>query len=242
MTSVAVVFPYRAGCPHRDMAFRWVKAWWGDMFPDWRVVVGESPDGPFSRTAAILDGASKVSADVLVVADADVIVGVPHVLAAVHGAMRDGWAKPHRLIHRLSGESTDRFMAGSDWRGLPLSTDNRQDSKPYEGNATGTMALFRRDVFDTVPPDPRFRGWGQEDLAWCAALTGLCGPHWQGEGDLVHLWHPPQERKSRAIGNEHNVALWQRYATAKPARLRELVEEARQAWTSHTSGQPVSVP
>lgn len=229
MTSVSVILPYRAGCPHREMAFDWVSAWWQDMFPEWGLVVGVSPDGPFSRSAAIIDGVAKTSGEVLVIADADVVLAAPDMLAAIKGAQVKGWAKPHRLIHRLSRESTDLFMAGADWRGLPLSTDNRQDSRPYEGNATGTLVVLRRDVFDKVPPDPRFRGWGQEDNAWWAALAKLHGPFWQGHGDLIHLWHPAPERKSRVVGNDENLALWRQYAVAGRVRMRELVEDGR-AW------------
>jgi hypothetical protein len=225
---VSLLVPFTPGrCPHRDAAWAWVRSRYATVFPRWEIVVGEgdTPDG-YSRSRGILDAARQATGDVLVVTDADVWC---HPGLAVLRAVEDGWAVPHTMIHRLSVESTDKVLAGSPWQGLPLSTDNPQDSKPYRGNETGTLVVLRRDVFDRCPPDPRFVGWGQEDNAWGAALRCLAGPPWRGPDDLVHLWHPPQPRKSRVVGNDRNLALWRRYRNARtnPAAMAALIEEAK---------------
>jgi hypothetical protein len=226
--NVSVLFPWRDGCWHRQKALDWVTDRYEAEFPEWEHVIGESPAGPFSRSAAIMDAARRSTGDMLVVADTDVWC---HPGLAVLAAIDTGWAVPHDKIHRLSPESTQQVLDGGDWRGLPLSTDNKQDAKPYRGNETGTLVVLRRDVLFDVSPDPRFVGWGQEDHAWGIALRCLVGAPWRGTDDLVHLWHPPQPRKNRVVGSDAGMALLRRYRTARrdPARMRALISEVADA-------------
>jgi hypothetical protein len=225
---VSVLAPFTPGCPHREDAWAYVLGRYTAEHPDWEIVVGRSPGSLYSRTAAILDAASRASGDVLVVADADVWCDPAE---AATKALGSGWAIPHRLIHRLSPESTEQVYAGADWRTLPLSQDNAQDRRPYVGNEAGTLLVLTRSAFEAAPPDPRFAGWGQEDEAWALALRTLIGKAWRGTADLVHFWHPPQERLDRIRGNQENQALLRRYrqAASRPSRMRPLVAEAAQA-------------
>lgn len=222
--SVSVVVPWRSGCQHRERAWHWVQARYAAVHPSWEVVTGSSPDGPFNRSAAILDGTRRSSGEVIVVADGDVWCDPAPAVAHL-----TTWAIPHLMVHRLSPESTDRVLAGENWRGLPLSSDNAQDSRPYKGFETGTLVVVRRDVLLDVPPDVRFVGWGQEDQAWSMALRSLVGPPWRGEDDLVHLWHPPQPRLTRVVGNAQSKDLLRRYRNARrsPSLMRAVVEEAK---------------
>jgi hypothetical protein len=223
-SSVAVVVPWRDGCPHRGAALAWVGAMFTLHHPDWQIVLGRSPEGPFNRSAAIIDGAQRSDGDVIVVADGD--VWTDYGPAVTHCA-EFGWARPHRLVHRLSAESTERVLAGADWQGLPLSVDNGQDHKPYRGFDTGTAIVVARDVLFDISPDVRFVGWGHEDQAWGRALRVLHGEPWRGDADLVHLWHPPQPRRSRSVGSVESKRLWQRYKAADRNGLRRLVEESK---------------
>lgn len=224
---VAVIVPWQAGCPWRERALAWVTARYREHHPSWPVILGRSTSELFSRTQAILDGASRTMADVLVIADGDVWCPLD---AAVEQAAAGGWAIPHLLIHRLSDESTDLVLDGADWHGLPLSRDNAQDQRPYKGHEGGTLLVVHRDAFDTAPPDPRFVGWGQEDSAWALALRNLVGAPWRGREDLVHLWHPPQQRLTRVIGSERSRKLQRRYVRASRDRdaMAALVAEAKE--------------
>lgn len=234
--TVSVLVPWRAGCPHREAAWEWVQDQYRRDHPDWELVTGTCADGPFNRAQAILDAAEHSSGDVLVVADSDVYTDPQEAIDHLKT-----WAIPHRLLHRLSQESTEQVLAGTDWHGLPLSTDNRQDSRPYVGKETGTLVVFTRDTFDEVPPDPRFVGWGSEDLAWGAALNTLVGPPWRGRADLVHLWHPAQPRQTRAVGSPESYALWRRYAAARrdKSAMRFLVNEGVKANDHRRRHHPV---
>lgn len=232
--SVSVLVPWRPGCPHREAAWAWVQERYRIHHAGWQIIEGTSPDGPFSRTAAILDAARRADGDVLVVADSDVWCDE---IALAVTATTCGWMIPHELVHRLSPDSTLQVLHGDDWRGLPLSTDNRQDSRPYRGHATGTLVVLTRDAFNEAPPDPRFAGWGSEDDAWACALRTLVGRPWRGDADLVHLWHPAQPRKNRRVGNDANLELYRRYRLAerKPARMRALLDETR--FPAETTGR-----
>lgn len=221
--TVSVLVPWRPGCDHRELAFRFMRARVAERHPSWELVVGECDPGPFNRSQAILAAASKASpdADVYVVHDADVFLD-GDLAESVDSARSHGWAVPHMMLHRLAEGATQAVMAGADWRGRPVA------QKPYRGNEAGTLIVLTRDVLDVVPPDRRFVGWGQEDDAWALALRCLIGEPWRGADDLVHLWHPPQERLNRRIGNQAGKALLGRYKRAAndPAAMRALIEEA----------------
>lgn len=222
---VAVVVPWRDGCPWRERALGWVRDRYLQHHPDWPVILGQCSPGPFNRAEAILDGFRQTGAEIIVAADGD--VWCEGIAEAVEATASSGWAIPHHFIHRLSQASTEAVLAGADWRKLGLSTDNNQDRRPYRGHEGGTLVALRRQVLAEVPPDRRFVGWGQEDDAWAAALRTLVGPPWRGVADLVHLWHPPQPRQSRTVGNRHSLALARRYVAARnrPDRMRSLLEE-----------------
>lgn len=240
--TVSVVVPYRPGEPWRDRAWAWVAARYRQHFPDWELVTGVHPDGPFSRTQAILDGAAKATGDLLVIADAD--VWCEDIKASLSPACDFGWAVPHTLIHRLSPEGTEAVYRGGYWRVQPLSADNNQDQRPYKGNETGTLVVVRRDALEQAPPDPRFVGWGQEDQAWGLALRCIVGPPWRGDADLVHLWHPPQPRMNRIIGSPEGKALLARYRSARrrPDRMRALIEEGRRWHAPSSAGSSSTTP
>lgn len=224
--TVAVLVPWADRCHYRWRAWEWVRHRYEQRHPDWHIITGTTEVEGFSRTQAILDARSQTDADILVVADAD--VWVDDLDTAVTHARLSGWAVPHLLIHRLSEQSTERVLNGTDWRGLPLSQDNTQDRKPYRGNEAGTLLVLDSAAFDTAPPDPRFIGWGSEDVAWACALNRLIGKPWRGREDLVHLWHPAEPRKSRVIGNDANRNLLARYRMARDRdRMAALIEEGR---------------
>jgi hypothetical protein len=221
--TVSVVVPWLPGCSHREAAWEWVQARYAENHPDWEIVTGTTH--PFSRSRGILAAAAKATGDVLVVADADVYTDPT---AAVEAVAESGWAIPHLMLHRLSEESTAQVLAGADWRGLPLSEDNQQDSRPYKGHETGTLVVLRRDVFDDVIPDPRYLAWGQEDGSWSRALRVLVGQPWRGVADLPHLWHPAPPRLNRRVGSEDSMPLYRRYKQARhPQLMRRLIDEAK---------------
>lgn len=154
----------------------------------------------------------------MIVADADVWTdGIAAAVTAVASG-RARWAVPHRLVRRLTENATRAVLGGAPLDGQPT-----QETHP--GVAGGGIVVLARDVLEGVPMDPYFEGWGQEDQAWALALTTLAGPMWRGTADLVHLWHPPAPRRSRAVGSAASLARYRLYqaASGQVSQMRALV-------------------
>jgi hypothetical protein len=201
-----------------------VTARYRDAFPDVDIILGDcNPDLPFNRSEAILDGASKTTADTLILADGDCWSDGTHeaVAAVENGAP---WAVPHLMLCRLSAEATERVLAGEN----PEDQDDFAE-RPYKGHEAGTLLVMNRATLEDIPPPVGMVGWGQDDDAWALALRCLIGPPVRGRQPCWHLHHPPQPRRSRGIGNDANLALYRRYKIARhdPARMRALVDEAK---------------
>ena len=204
--------------------------------------MGVGPPGPWRKGCAVRAADVRpYPDDVVVVADADVIpVGISSAVEAV-AATGPGWvpvtrwAMPFRIVRRLTREATELVTSGrlSLPSGPVPKTMVGLLEETYVGSAGGGVVVLRGDVFTQIPIDPRFAGYGQEDLSWSLALHRLAGAPMMGFEPLWHLWHPPQERMrrgstvSRGVGSEENLRLWQRYREATtPTAMRSLVAEA----------------
>lgn len=224
---VSVVVPWRPDGAERNAAWAWVRETWAARFPGWQLVTGTPPDGAWCKAAAIAAALPQATGDVLVVADADVWCdGVLQAVTAVcEGA---SWAIPHDRVYRLDEASTRAVCDGA-----PLGVTYRLAQRAYTGFAGGGMTVLPRTIYERIPLDARFAGWGQEDEAWAIALTCLTGEPWRGTAPLWHLWHPPQPRLTRRWGSEAGRALWQRYHHARfdPHAMRALLAETRQEVT-----------
>lgn len=221
---IAVVIPYRPDGGQRDRLLAWTSQRYAEALPDVPVVLGDcNPDRPFNRAEGIVTGALRVDADVLIVADGDCWSdGIFDAIEQVRSGTP--WAVPHLRLHRLTEQATERVLAG----GRPEDQDDYAE-RPYKGHAAGTLLVIPRSTLLDVPPDVRMTGWGQEDDAWALALRGLVGKPWRGEEPCWHLWHAPQPRRDRGVGNETNLALYRRYKACRydPVRMRALVEEGK---------------
>lgn len=217
MASVEVIVPWRAGCYWRDRSWAWLEPRW-----EWPVRVAEFRGGTWVKALATMPAIKESTADIVVVADADVLCdGVYDAISAVeHGAP---WAVPHKWVCRLTAASTWNFKRG---RG-----NIDFEERPYVGVEGGGILVARRETLLDIPLDPRFVGWGQEDESWGIALHHLAGQPWRGGAQLFHLWHPSQERWTRTRGSVDGWALRRRYFKARfqDGAMRALIEEAQDA-------------
>ncbi|MFZ4431576.1 MAG: hypothetical protein ACOYOQ_00115 [Microthrixaceae bacterium] len=225
--NAAVVIPWRPGCPWREQSLEWVTERLETTY-GWPIVLGHCRDDlPFNRAEAILDGARRTDAEVIVVHDGDVWLD-GDLEWTVSMAGRGHWAVPHYHLCRLTEEASGRVLGGE-----PLSPRLPLAQAPYRGNPTGTLVALHRDLLFDVPPDVRFVGWGQEDEAWWCALDVMVGRCHRGAADLYHLWHPPQKRMDRVRGNPEGVALMKRYGRAAlngREAMRDLIAEGVALW------------
>lgn len=233
---VTVLVPWRdTACHHRRAAYEHVAARYRTDHPDWQVIACADDGGhPWAKGEAIRNGLAKAAGDVLVVVDADVIVPGLDAAVAEVAARRALWAMPYATLHRLDETSSRKVRGGHE-----PTTDMACAEKPYMGVIAGGAVVIDRAVIDDVPPDPRFHGWGGEDVAWGHALITLAGRPWRSPEPLYHLWHPPAERISRDVGNEANAALFDEYlkATGDENAMRRLLAAANKG-TPWEASQP----
>lgn len=222
MAAVSVLVPWRPDGADRDRAWACVRRWWAETHPDWRVVTGSCPPGPWIKALAVADALDRAIGDLLVVADADVLTDG---LAAAVKAVRNGapWAIPHNLLYRLTPEATEAVYCGTAPHvGMPVT------KKPHEGYAGGGITVIPREMYEAVPLDPRFAGWGSEDEAWSLGLRAVVGKPVRIDRPMWHLHHEPQPRLNRHVGSQPSHALLVRYQYAfkqGPDAMRQLVDE-----------------
>lgn len=248
--SIAVLVPWRTNDPARVEIWSWVLKRWQLRYPTFEVITGTPAEGPWSKGAAVADALRQTKAGTLIVADADVWCdGVQAAVMAVE-QNRAKWAMPHKVVKRLSQESTKAVLSGRTV--LDRSTDLIENHTARRG---GGLVVLSREVLEGVPMDPGFTGWGQEDESWAIALQTLAGPVWQGEIPLFHLWHPPAERQTRAIGSAESLARYRRYqeAAGNQEQMRNIISEfckqpmegyvmANFTYRNKNTGQVVSYP
>lgn len=222
--SVDVLVPFAGGCPHRAAALRYVMTMVAASHPDWGVVVGTANPERWCKAEAVADALARSTAETIVVHDGDVWCN--HTATAVAQLGRRAWAVPHRDVRRLTPEATTRVLDGVD----PLTGHRPAQPVPtsrYErvhpGFLGGGIVVLRRELYERVPLDRRFVGWGHEDESWAWALSMLAGKPWRGPGFLYHLWHPPQAREeSKGLrGSAESWALRNRYREAVRSKDRE---------------------
>lgn len=220
MSDVAVIVPLRLDCPYRERAWTFVQARFAVQRPTWQIITATDDGEPFSKASAVMRAARDVDAEIVVVHDADVWCdGIDDALTYTSIA---GWAVPHYEVLRLSEYATHGTFADEENAQIDLVERHR-------GVIGGGIVYLMRDVIDRVPLDPRFRGWGGEDISWGHALRTLVGEPWRGRAPLYHYWHPPAPRLSRSVGSEESFALTLRYcdASRNPDQMRLIVDEAR---------------
>jgi hypothetical protein len=226
-----VAIPWRETDPHRVAALQWVARQW-ESVGHTGIMLGASGIEDWCKALAVENAIRDQPGDILVVSDAD--AWSPGVVEAIQH-VRDGaaWAVPHYKVYRLNQDATAEVLAGREpHEDMPL--DPFRPDLPgfaYAGVLGGGIVVLRREVYEDCPLDPRFRGWGQEDESLGLALTCLHGPPVRLDHPLWHLWHPPQQRKTRGVGSDEGMALYKRYSRAKrrPEQMRALIEEGRHA-------------
>lgn len=219
---VAVLVPWAGKCPHRAAAFSYVRSWYQKNFPDWEICVGEaSPGDQWCKAEAVRNALKQTSSDILIIADADCIAPkINEAVDAVRGTY--GWAMPHYTVHRLSQEASRQVIENdADPATFPRSS-RFYGQLPYAGYAGGGIVVMKRSAYASVPLDPRFIGWGQEDESWAIALRCLQGAPWRPRhGPMWHLWHPPQRRMSRSVGSPASRELRAAYKRVIKERAME---------------------
>jgi len=220
--TVSILVPYASEDEHRQAARRYVLSWYAHHHPTWEIIEGDC-GGEWSKGRALADAAARASHDILVLADADSVVPADALVdAAARVAAGAAWVMPHRKVYRLSEAHTARVYAGAE----PQPRDTCRP--PYAGVTGGGITVVSRATWDTVGGiDPRFVGWGGEDIAFGWALETLCGPGVHLAAPLYHLWHHQEAQGDHRRGSSNSEALAGRYRQARnqPDVMRALIAE-----------------
>lgn len=219
--TVSVIVPFRADGGHRDANWKYLRDAWGCEYPDWELIEGHCPDGPWVKALAVQDALTRAQGRLLVLADADVwCEGVDEAVGAVV-TTKHRWAVPHLMVHRLTQAATQDVLDGEEIDA------EATEQRPYRGVLAGGLTVIERSLYEEAPLDPRFAGWGQEDVSAALAWRVLGGRPWRGWDPLWHFWHPEPPRKNRSVGTDEGLALYRRYtgASYQPAKMREIIAE-----------------
>lgn len=223
--TVAIIVPFAASsCDWRTRARAHVGAWYAHHFGDIELVDGTSPD-PWSKGAAVADAIAKTDADILVLADADSFMYLAEPIRTAIDLVRSGarpYVTPHRNVYRLRDEETARLLdAGTAWPRPRLGWTVRP---MYQGPIGGGITVVSRSAYELVRGiDPRFLGWGGEDIVFGWALDTLAGEGARLEGDLVHLWHPHPAPDLRGSPESEELVARYREARGIPRRMTAVI-------------------
>lgn len=244
MTSVEVIIPWDSVNPHRASALERILRLYAARHGSWLVSVvgrGESlapadskglgglTDARFCKAELVMPAIEASSAEIVVVADADVWTeGLSAAVSAVVCGVCE-WSVPHRLLRRLD-ELTSSLVCRYGLEALAGDElEPGYAERPRDGRLGGGIVVAQPQTLLEAPLDPRFRGWGQEDTSWALALRTLAGDPWRGDAELLHFWHPPAQRMSRMRGSPEGWRLYRRYLDARgdPGAMQRLIEEGR---------------
>ncbi len=222
---VSIIVPRGAeDSPERLAAWRWIRARYQALYPDWQVIEGFSERRHFCKGEAVEQAVEQARGAILVIADADSIVPA----IALRDAVRDveagaPWVMPHKKVHRLSQAQTLRYLAAPPETDMAPPSDDL--ARPaYNGLPGGGIVVVSRPDYQATGGIPRdFRGWGAEDEALAVILDTLLGQHRRYEYPLTHLWHPPALHRREAHTSNRPLLQHFRAAAGDKQRMYDLI-------------------
>lgn len=230
--SISLIVPLTSSGPERIRNWLWCRRRYEHFHPDWEIVVAGDPEaGGWSKGRAVDAAVAASRGDILVLADADLLIAPSALTRAVESTSHEQWVVPHSAVYRLTEPATRSLALNHEPTSVEVHTLAREHlaRRLYQGPAGGGYVVLTRQAYETVGGiDPRFLGWGGEDISFARALDTLVGPHERIGSPVWHLWHPPLYGRKR-VGSPANEALAGRYVDAKGdvEAMRALVAEAR---------------
>lgn len=243
---ISILVPFRDDGEHRGRVWRWLREYWRARGLDAEIIQGHDDHSPFSKASAVNQAALLSRGRILVILDADAYMtpeSLQYCADKIEQALcadRHTWYMPYDHLYRLN-QPTTLGLLETDPRAAaitntplpgelePVGTD------PRYGHHYGAMVqVMPREAFFLVGGmDPRFRGWGAEDVSLLRALDTLWGHHEVARNQVLHFWHARIGSKlddRQWVGQSWGAAnsrLAQRYASAiaEPEYMRGLAEE-----------------
>jgi hypothetical protein len=250
---ISLLVPFRDNGEFRTKAWAWLEQYWTAHLPSAEIVVGRYTGTPFNKAAAVNDAASRARGRVFVVCDADAYMDsqvVQNCANNIDAAVKTNqklWYIPYNKLYRLAQATTQELLFNNPAAPFAIPTPPPESWLESSGMAThdvksrdyghhygAMMQIMPAEAFFQVGGmDPRFAGWGSEDVSFMKALDTLYGQHEITQNEILHLWHvrPGVNWATRRwVGQLDGIAnsrLAQRYALASGERafMRGLVDE-----------------
>jgi GT2 family glycosyltransferase len=209
---IPVLIPWRPDNGRRDRLWDYLRDTYWSSLPGFTPIIGESPDGPFNRSAAINDAAGRAGNwNVAVIADNDTWVPPANLAKAVALTRESGrLSAAFTCVIELAEDYTDKLLAG-----VATADDLHVDKVRTDPLCVqSSMLVVPRELWDAVGGfDARFKGYAGEDNAFWLACKILGGEPERVAGSAFHLWHQPASRSGADYRS--NVALWRRYQACR---------------------------
>jgi hypothetical protein len=166
---------------------------------NWPVHLGDCEGEHFNRGEAINAAAREATdagADVLIVADCDFLLDDPHQAArGAEDALRDNaYVVCFSYMRALGQQGTNAMREGRRWQ----KADVIENIALIWGNC---FAIPTELFWKVCGFDPRFIGWGAEDIAFLVSASTMGGPKSRIEGGSFHLTHPTNEDRDNLPAN-----------------------------------------
>ncbi len=226
---VLIAVPYRSGgCDWRTRSKATVTAWWRTALPEFPLVEVDDGGDPFSRGGSLNQAMETHQPDVLVAADADMLIGRQQILDAVQAASEaPGMVQPFDRLDWYGPVETCRLHQDPHlfWpRSLPATYSWPVDDQTP---LLGGVNVLSRETWEAAGGWlPAFRGWGHEDVAMAVQCRTLAGPHRRLHGHTAHLYHPVRQGKGYDRGEANAPFSAQVLAAAgDPEAMRQVVQE-----------------
>ena len=245
MTDFAVIIPHRdRGLdPNRVANLHTAVACWRSNGVEPIVVSdGRKGDAQWNRSTAYNRGASLSDADVLVYAEADILLPVEQVHKAVAmAAEAPGLVVPFSKFMALTEEYTPRVREIASTGRVERGTDVLPEfAEQVRGDrkSIGAVNVVSRDSLRLIGGgyDEEFEGHAYDDDSMEIAFRTCAGPTRFVDGPAWHQWHVPgafyatsESTVADRAATASNRSRWELYraAAGDPDRIRELTGGAR---------------
>lgn len=231
--NVSLIVPLGDGHnEQRETHWEWLRARWEALRPSWQIVEGRCRADRWSKATAVADAAKRATGDVWVICDADLWVeSWPTLKEAALLAVMHPWVVPCGNVYRLNAVATADVVAVDPDREVHWPTERTQLANSRN---TAFYRLFPGGGIFAITPDnyercggfdPRFVGWGGEDLSYAAAANTLVGEPVRLEASVWHLWHRPASKLARMSGPNDRLCRQFIRAEGDMAAMRQLISD-----------------
>jgi predicted glycosyltransferase involved in capsule biosynthesis len=207
---ISVIIPYKYENKIREELLEVVLEQYRSFSFIDEIIIGDDTSGEdvFCRAHAINNGVDRSSGDILIIADADIIIHSRTLLMGIKRAKKENFIIPFGSVIYINQETTNRMVAREtvtidEMENKPFAKVSiRPESFTYYKKMAGGINIITRELFNKIMGyDKRFINWGYEDIHFCCKILNELGDYnILADEKVYHLQHP----RGRIFPSEHN--------------------------------------